>query len=46
MTPVKNPETNELALLDMENGIVITEEIYNLLISRIRCMHDIYLKET
>ena len=44
MTPVKNPETNELALLDMENGIVITEEIYNLLIEQIRCMHDIVPK--
>lgn len=44
MTPVKNPETNELALIDIENGIVITEEIYNLMIEQIRCMHDIVPK--
>ena len=28
----------------MENGIVITKEIYNLLIEQIRCMHDIVPK--
>lgn len=44
MVPLKNPYTDELILFDEEEEILITEEIYTLMVEQIRCMHDIVPK--